>query len=289
MGRFHQLIPNPSIESTLAITPMQGIDFEKVLEFFRLGARRASLFMGFAVNMANDPNVRSYDLSHLTKHRILPETGDEKELEEYKHEFRTWVIVNALRELHESFVEYLEQVNQACLTFEWVVHEKTPEECDRLQNKFHNAGFPDKFSILRRQFTVTTQHEPGWLSLNAARNCFTHRRGIVGSEDLTEGDYLQLRWRALEIYFIPAEGAPVLNHDIPPGGLPMQGGALESRYVDRLCSFAKDQLVELSPLQLAEICAFADDAAHELANSAVEFARRKGIPVRQRPSGASDG
>lgn len=268
---------------------MQGIDFEKVLEFARLGVRRASLFMGFAVNMANNPNVRDYDLSHQTKHRVLPEANDESVLAEYKHEFRTWVIANSLRELHESFVEYLEKVNQACLTFEWVVGEKTPEECDRLQKKFHSAGFPDKFDILRRQFSVTTQHEDGWLSVNAVRNCLTHRRGVVGREDFNEGDHLQLRWRALEIYFIPAEGAPVLNHDIPPGGLPMQGGALESKYVFRTCSFEKGKLVELSPLQLAEICAFADEAAVELANSAVELARRKGISIAERPSSASDG
>jgi hypothetical protein len=268
---------------------MQGIDFEKVLEFARLGIRRASLFMGFAVNMANNPNVRDYDLSHQTKHRVLPETNDENVLAEYKHEFRTWVIANALRELHESLVEYLEKVNQVCLTFEWIVSEKTPEECDRLQRKFRNAGFPDKFHILRRQFAVTTQHENGWLSVNAARNCLAHRRGVVGRDDFNEGERLQLRWRALEIYFIPAEGAPVLNHDIPPGGLPMQGGALESKYVDRACSFEIGQLVELSPLQLAEICAFADEAAVELANSAVEFARRKGVSIGERPSGASDG
>lgn len=268
---------------------MQGIDFEKVLELVRLGIRRTSLFMGFAVNMANNPNVRDYDLSHQTKHRVIPAISDENVLVEYKHEFRTWVIANALRELHESFVEYLEKVNQACLTFEYVADEKTPEECDRLQKKFHNAGFPDKFDILRRQFTVTTQHKDGWLSVNAARNCLTHRRGVIGPEDFNEVDHLQLRWRALDIYFIPAGGAPVLNHDIPPGGLSMQGGVLESNYVDRSCTFEKGQLVELSPLQLAEICAFADEAAVELANSAVEFARKKGILVGERPNGASDG
>ena len=262
---------------------MQDVDFEEVLEFARLGIRRASLFMGFAVNMANNPDVRDYDLSHQTKYRVLPETDDENVLAEYKHEFRTWVIANALREIHESLIEYLEKVNQACLTFEWVVREKTSEDCDRFQKKFHNAGFQDKFHILRRQFNVTTQHENGWLSVNAARNCLTHRRGVVGCDDVNEGGHLRLRWRALEIYFIPAGGAPVFNRDIPPSGLQMQGGALDSKYVDRSCSFEKGQLVELSPLQLAEICAFADEAAVELANSAVEFARNKGISISERP------
>ena len=268
---------------------MQGIDFEKVLEYARFGIRRASLFMGFAVNMANNPNVRDYDLSNQTKYRVLPESSDEHTLTEYKHEFKIWVIANALRELHESFVEYLEKVNQACLTFEWVAGEKTPEECDKSLKKFHNAGFPDKLDILRKKFSVETQHENGWLSLNAARNCFTHRRGIVGQDDLNQGDCLELRWRVLEIYFIPAEGQPVLNYHIPPGGLPAEGGAIESKYAERKFSFNQGQFIELSPIQLSEICAFADEAAVELASAAVEFARKKGISIRNREDGASAG
>lgn len=262
---------------------MHGVDFENLLEFARLGVRRASLFMGFAVNIESNPNVRDYGLSRQTNYRFLPETDDEKVLADYKHEFRNWVAANALRELHESFVEYLEKINQACLTFEWVSREKTAEECDSCRKKFHKAGFPDKFEILRLQFEVTTQHKDGWLSLNAARNCFTHRRGFVGSEDVNNGDCLQLQWRALEIYFTPAGCEPILNRNIPSTGLPMQGGAIESKYVERSCVFELGQTVELSPLQLAEICVFADEAAVELANSAVEFGRKKGMAISNRP------
>jgi hypothetical protein len=268
---------------------MQGIDFDKVLEFARIGIRRASLFMGFAANMASNPQIRDYDLSHQTKYRVLPETNDESLIAEYKHEFCAWVIANALRELHESFIEYMEKVNQACLTVQWVAREKTPEECDQLQKKFHSAGFPDKLGILHRNFAVTTQHESGLRSINATGNCLTHRRGIVGTDVLNDGDKLTLQWRALEIYIIPAGGEPVLSCDIPPAGLPMQGGAIESKYVERSCSFSDGQYIEFSTLQLTEICAFADEAAVELANTAVEFARGKGISIRDRPKEKGDG
>ncbi len=245
--------------------------------------------MGFAANMASNPQVRDYDLSHQTKYRVLPEPADESLIAEYKHNFRAWVISNALREVHESFVEYMEKVNEACLTFQWVAREKTPEECDRLQKKFHSAGFPDKLDILRRNFAVTTQHDCGLRSINSTRNCLTHRRGVVGTDDLNDGGKLTLQWRALEIYIIPAGGEPVLNRDIPPSGIPMRGGAIESKYVERQCSFSDGQLIELSTLQLAEICAFADEAAVELANTAVEFARGIGISIRDRPKEVGDG
>lgn len=266
---------------------MQGIDFENVLEYARFGIRRASLFMGFAVRMAENPTVRDFDLTHQTKLRVLATTEDETVIGEYKHEFRSWVIANALRELHESFTEYLEKVYQACLTFEWVLGAKTPTECDRLLGKFKRAGFPEKLEGLREQFAVATQHEGGWVSLNAARNCFTHRRGIVEPADFNDGSSLRLSWRALDIYVIPADGKPILNRHIPVGGVPMEGAFLESKYVDRVASFTKGQIIELDALQLAEICFFAEEAAVELAAAAVERARARGINIAERPRPSS--
>lgn len=266
---------------------MSGIDFETLLEYARIGIRRASIFMGFGVHAAASPAIRNFDLSKETKLRVVADTNDDKLLGEYKSEFRSWVIVNGLREIHEAFTEYLEKLNQACLTIGWVAGEFTPEACDGQHKKFHRGGLPDKFEILRKRFGVITQHEDGLNSLNDARNCFTHRRGIVGPDDFNHEDQLRLRWRTLDIYFIPAGGRPVLTRDIPEGGLPMPGGFIESKYVERICSFSKGEILELSPLQLAEICYFADEAAVELANSAVEYARRKGIPINERPSGAT--
>lgn len=128
-----------------------------------------------------------------------------------------------------------------------------------------------------------TEHEEGLVSLNAVRNCLTHRRGIVSVEDLNQGNQLRLSWRALEVYFVPKQGAPILNRDIPKDGLSPDGGFIESKYVERCCSFKFGEPVSLSQLQLAEICFFADEAAVDLANSAVEYARRRGIEIRGRP------
>ncbi|MCX5920315.1 MAG: hypothetical protein NTW61_03170, partial [Candidatus Melainabacteria bacterium] len=102
---------------------MSGIDFETLLEYARIGIRRASIFMGFGVHAAASSAIRNFDLSKETKLRIVPDTNDETLLGEYKHEFRSWVIVNGLREIHESFTEYLEKLNQACLTIGWVAGE----------------------------------------------------------------------------------------------------------------------------------------------------------------------
>lgn len=264
-------------------------DFENLLEYARIGIRRSSLFMGLAVRTAACEAIKTYDLSVDTSLRIFPDTDDASLLAEYKEEFRDWVVANALRELHEGFTEYLEKLNQACLTLGCSLGAYTPEECDRYHKRFHKDGLPDKFKSLRQRFSVSTKQEQGLLSLNDARNCLTHRRGIVGPEDFNDGDALHLRWRALEIYFVPKDGEPVLNRDIPAGGLSMPGGAIESSYVEQSCRFRKGDVLVFSPLQLSEICFFADEAATELAHSAVEFAQSKGVEVRERPPERADG
>ena len=124
---------------------MNGIDFENLLEFARLGIRRGSIFMGFGVEAAKNPLIRKFDLSEHTKLKYVESTNDDILLNEYKDEFKCWVISNALRELHEGFAEYLEKLNQACLTLGWVAGDFSPEVCDRHQKKFMRDGFPEKF------------------------------------------------------------------------------------------------------------------------------------------------
>ena len=266
---------------------MNELDFEQLLEYARLGIRRASVFMGLGVCAADNHSVRNYDLSKQTKLKITPNTQDESLLQHYKDEFQEWVIANGLRELHEAFVEYLEKLNQACLTIGWIAKSHSSEDCDRLHEKFPKAGFPEKIAVLRKSFAVQTAHEEGLLSLNTARNCLTHRRGIVGSADVGDREDLCMRWRALEIYVIPVGGEPILNFDIPPGGLDVSGGVIESKYVERNFNVGVGQMLKLTPLQLAEICFFVDEAAVELANSAVEYARSVGIQIRNRPDMAT--
>lgn len=238
--------------------------------------------MGLGVNAAGSDAIRSVDLSTHTKLKIVSDPEDDATLREYKEEFQRWVIANGLRELHEGFTEYLERLNQACLTISWLAKRYTSEECDRYHKKFHRDGFPEKFKALRSRFNVSTAHENGLLSLNVARNCHTHRRGIVGNDDLNTGDELRLSWRVLEIYFVPADGEPILNRYLPPQGVPMPGGAIESKYIDHFVILKQGQLIDFSPLQMDEICFFLEEAASELAVSAVEFANSLGVEIRER-------
>lgn len=264
------------------------INFEALVEVARLGIRRASVFMGLGVNAEASADVRRVDLSGETKLRIVADP-DAALLVEYKREFKNWVIANALREVHEGFTEYLEQLHQACLTIGFRANPFTPDQCDGFHKKFHRAGFPDKFKTLTERFDVSTVHETSLRSINDVRNCWTHRRGVVSQADLNDGSQLTLTWRALDIYIGSKDRLPLHTRDIPPGGVIVENAWVEAKLSDRKRSFKVGQTVELSPLELAEICFSANEAATELATGAVNYARRIGIQGHARPKESDDG
>jgi len=261
---------------------MPAIDFTKIIEVASIAIRRSSIFMGLGVNAAESDNLRDYDLSAETKLRVVPQTNDQETLSTYKAEFRAWIIANGLRELHEGFTDFLERLHDACLTLGLSVGAFTPEQCDKLHKSFHRDGFPDKFEMLRKRFRVGTEHEPSLLSINAARNCFTHRRGRVGQKDLTDGQALVLTWKSIDFYITPTGQEPILTDNICPSGLPTpDGGEIEARPVVRELKFLPNSYIEFTPRHLADLCFAASEAANQLAASAVEYARGLGVKINE--------
>ena len=79
------------------------IDLDKILDVALRGVRRASMFMGFGVNAALSPEMRNYQLSDITRIKILPDNISDDSLEKAKNEFRLWIEANGFRELIETF------------------------------------------------------------------------------------------------------------------------------------------------------------------------------------------
>lgn len=266
---------------------MPAIDFDRTLERARLGFRRASIFMGFGVNAAGDPKVSNFDLSNETKIQLVQPTEDPEILAGYKSEFRSWVVSNGLRELLEGLVDFLEALHQDCLTLAWSIGRHSPEECDKLQKRFHHAGLQDKFEILQERFSLSSGHVEAILSVNKVRNCYTHRRGRVGQADVGKENKLVVEWEAMDILINRPGEDPINIRDLPEGGLATpDGGTVEAKKVLRCLEFELGSHVKLSATDLAEFCFLANQAAAELASCAVEFAKTIGIEVRDRENGS---
>lgn len=249
------------------------INLDNILDVAVRGVRRATVFMGLGVNAALDAEFTNYQLTHLTNIQLVPNVAQEA-VSHFKDEFKIWIEANGFRELVETFSKYLDALHQACL-----VIKKGKED---QQKTFEQQGFPNKLNLLSTSFSVCPKHIDYLKSLNKARNCFTHRQGIVGQEDVTAGDSLSVLWLGMDLFVETPTGEKHMLNVIPEGGLLLpDGGSVKMQMMERERTFAIGTQVKFSTRDLAEICWFFDREARSALASAVEFAKKSGVTVNE--------
>jgi len=250
------------------------INFDNILDVAIRGVRRAAIFMGLGVNAAMDTEFTNYQLTHLTKIQLVPDVAPEV-VSHFKDEFKIWIEANGFRELVETFSKYLDSLHQACLVI--------AKGKEKQQKTFEQQGFPNKLNLLDSGFSVGPKYVEYLKTLNKARNCFTHRRGIVGQEDLTRSNSLSVLWLGMDLFVETPTGEKHMLNVIPEGGLLLpDGGSVMMQMMERERTFAIGSQVKFSTLDLAEICWFFDREAHSPLASAVEFAKKSGVTVNEK-------
>lgn len=257
-----------------------SIDLDKILDVAHRGVRRASVFMGLGVNAALDADFKKYQLTHITKLQLMPDTVDAETLGDFKEEFKIWVEGNGLRELIETFSVFLDRIHEAAL-FTGLPKNKVDmeilaEKCD----SFKREGFPKKLKILHSKFSIGPKHTNHIVSINKARNCLTHRRGIVRKEDVDESGKLRVVWLGMDIFAETPSGQRHSLMDMPPEGLLLpEGGAVCIQFVERERLFDQGSPLRLSTRDLAEICWFFHRESNTTRESILEYAKANGVTV----------
>lgn len=163
-----------------------NINLPAIMDIAVKGVRRTAVFMGLGINAANNPDFKEYQLADITGLQFVEPTSDEGTLTHLKTEFGRWVIGNGLRELIETFCVFLDEIHMVCLLIASNPN-KQPipiNELRRQSSKYRHLTFKSKLERLDSDFGVKFVQNPDFLlSINQARNCLTHRRGIVGIED----------------------------------------------------------------------------------------------------------
>lgn len=258
------------------------IELDQILGIALLGVRRATAFMGLGVNAALREDFKAFQLSNLTRIQLLPSSVPEEELREMKSEFRLWVEACGFRELIETFGAYVDAMFRVCLLFQGA-KEQMPFPAFKATNaSFHKEGFPRKLDILRERFNVASQSANCLVSINSARNCLAHRRGVVGQADLrgvVEG--LRVSWIGPDMFLQKPDGSEQSLNEIPPEGIAtLEGGTVSMRFIQRDRVFKLREKIALSTRDLAEICWYFDREARSLILAVAAYAQRLGVHVR---------
>jgi hypothetical protein len=203
---------------------------------------------------------------------IVPEPMPQDMLDGYLSQFRAWVVGNGLRELVETYCQFLDEVYGHGLTIQ------SPPDHDRLLRTFEQASLREKVRRLREEMGIDGGFSQHFESLTAARNALTHGAGTVRVRDCTDGNELVITWRGLEVYFTGDDGVRYRVGDEPPETQLRE--PLESVTVDREKRWACGAKVELSAHDLAEISFMAIHEAIDVLDALRAFGLQHGVTMK---------
>jgi hypothetical protein len=257
--------------------PTVMFNVDHILEILRNGVRRADVFMGIGVNAAEADPAISHVLSPDNLHHItLVKT--ELTAEEKTHaasEFGKWVRANGLRELIETVSLFLDNLYLPL----FMMHGGADKSGNKLQSpeQLERLGIIDKIDTMTGVLSVSIEDKSMLGAMNRMRNCYAHRRGVVGQRDLDAmADVMTVRWSAFEIQVEEPDGN-IIPEAILYKRVLEQGGMVQLKGVARTRSFKEDAEMVLEKRDLKEICLSVLMIGQRMFHNTVEQARALGM------------
>lgn len=244
--------------------------------------RRATAFLGYAVNSTDGPPLRSVRLKAPIELSVgVPDPLPMEQRQIFQRDFRNWAIGQALIELDQSYQRFvassietrndLEQfrahrtlcaAQKPNLANTWAVHEQ-----------FYSSGGPADQGRL---------DEAGYLrSLGNARNCLAHDSGSVTERRLTEGDTMPVRWPGRDMYQTLHNG----ERQILPRERPIKirrkdvGTTLSVEQVVRERIYRTGDILVFSPTDLSEIIFFYQSLAMQIGAELHRLVEKAGMEL----------
>lgn len=255
------------------------LGLDSIVEVLRAGVRRAGAFVGFGINASLDPDMREVHLPNgVSNFRLLPEEISDEALAEIKREFAVWIQGAGFREICESLEQYMAGVYRACSLIASVRDGRIASSAlVGVPPEFERDGLRGKLSTLRDRFGVVPLEPDHLVSLWGARNCLSHRRGIVGQADVRDAEHLEVKWMALDLFF--KEDKDGSEHPLVPGLNTKGGGVAYVRVAERVRRYGLGDQVVFSPHDLNEIFWSCLRASDQIIASLRQFADARGVPV----------
>ncbi|MGH8060983.1 MAG: hypothetical protein ACREO7_03095 [Pseudoxanthomonas sp.] len=196
---------------------------------------------------------------------------------ETKTLFNRWAITCGFRDALEHVSHLLERMHDVIL-----IWDRLPQaEAETRRKAFHRMGLPTKLSRLADNEGLAFGERPlkEVLGINALRNCFVHRRGLITELEIPAGhDSLALSWRTLALFvkrndeFVRCRA----NEGFP------EEAELFARVVPVNRVFTLGEAVVLSPQEFADLCWTLHNFALHALHALRDMGRGKGLRMHTR-------
>ncbi len=235
-------------------------DLDAICRPAAIGITRAYVFLGLGLNAANDSRLTEYHLPGKAGMRFVPDAQSAEVVSEYKREFAVWILAGAMREAMESFAAFLDRLFEHCLVAESLINRRAESRKAAL-NEFERAGLDGKLRRLEQRFGLKTNIADEFQSLWQARNCLTHRRGVVGPEDCKDASQtgkLVVKFGAWDVFAAQPDGSEIiLDEDaFSEGGVLLRdGGTISMRVTTHQVEFPIGSVIMFRPRELTDVFA----------------------------------
>jgi hypothetical protein len=223
--------------------------------------------VSFGLQSADSSSVDALDMPG-TVFQVLPATKHSLSIEETRSVFKIWVLTNGLRNFVDIIGPSLEWARKICFLSTRpgeailkddghvqisakILGEEWNKEYIEDKKRFDLKSLKKKLDWLKNKYgLLLPELSESILSLNRARNCMTHRSGVVGQDDISEDteNSLLVEWRKFQIFAHSKNGKRVVDL---PGRVENEQLSLEVVKVQKV--FKLGDQIEFSPSELVEI------------------------------------
>lgn len=203
--------------------------------------------------------------------------------EKLKQDYRMWLIANGLRDCVEGLGFVLEEARKACIFYS-IPQKKVFLADELLKHKpferhtgFERRPLEDKFKYLKKNYNYEPPEKTRRfaLTINKARNCIVHRKGIVEQKDCNDGNKLLVEWYTpvLTIGDINKASREINK----PGELIRGGEILSLIQKDTNKKFKIGEAIVFDINEFSSLCWTFIRCGAEISKSLKEFGESKGI------------
>lgn len=250
--------------------------------------KSASYMASIGVRATDEISTASLEMPELHMVHQYDHTNP-WQVPEAKANWRRWVLTNAFRDIAEISSGVLEEVQRVLSIWALIGHSPTGatipakrwnSEVVQRAEQFHRRTLPQKLDYLKSHydFEPNPSDVAMIMSVNAARNCFVHRSGVVGEPDLDESGCLTLRWHQLTAFI--TEGDEERELTLPYYA--EKDALLSLKSLEMSRTFSRGQEVSIELPNFSGLCwtifTFAQHCGHDLQ----AYAKGRGMTVREK-------
>jgi hypothetical protein len=209
---------------------MQKPEFKDPTVEIQIQLQQTIDIVSFALQAAENIHIESLIISGST-FQLSPASNKTMNVEDTRAVFRSWVLGNGLRDFVDAIGPSLEWARKIC--FLWTRQGKVSlnedgnvrlnarisgtewnEQLIKEGKDFEYLSFRSKLDILNKNYNFKIPElAESILSISSVRNCLTHRRGIVGLDDVKfkKMDKLVVHWRKMHLTSVEDSGQRILE------------------------------------------------------------------------------